>query len=127
MPKFKNKTPSYSLHKASGQAAVKLDGRDHHFSKYGAPVSHASYQHRGKVNGNSPISNHSATERNRHILSGGVSCSSASVNSYSSSRWWLFRYSSARRSLNALPTTDTLLSVMAAAANIGDNRMPKNG
>ena len=49
MPKFKNKTPSYSLHKASGQAAVKLDGRDHHFSKYGAPVSHASYQHRGKV------------------------------------------------------------------------------
>ena len=56
-----------------------------------------------------------------------ASCSSASVNSYSSSRWWLFRYSSARRSLNALPTTDTLLSVMAAAANIGDNRMPKNG
>ena len=33
----------------------------------------------------------------------------------------------ARRSRSALPTTDTELSDIAAAANSGDNRIPKNG
>ena len=38
-----------------------------------------------------------------------------------------FLYIPARRSLNALPTTDTELKLMAAAAMIGLSRMPKNG
>lgn len=38
-----------------------------------------------------------------------------------------FFYIAARRSLNALPTTDTELKLMAAAAITGLSRMPKNG
>jgi len=33
----------------------------------------------------------------------------------------------ARRKRSALPTTDTELRLMAAAASIGDKRSPKNG
>jgi hypothetical protein len=37
------------------------------------------------------------------------------------------RYSSVRRSRNALPMTDTELKLIAAAAIIGDSSKPKNG
>lgn len=44
MPKLKHKPPSYSLHKASGQAIVKIDGRTHYLGAYGSPESHAAYR-----------------------------------------------------------------------------------
>ena len=44
MPKLKHKPPSYSLHKASGQAVVKIDGRAHYLGKYGSPESHANHR-----------------------------------------------------------------------------------
>ena len=44
MPRLKHKLPSYSLHKASGQAVVKFDGRAHYLGKYGSPESHAAYR-----------------------------------------------------------------------------------
>lgn len=44
MPRLKHKPPSYSLHKASGQAVVKLDGRSHYLGAYGSPESHAAYR-----------------------------------------------------------------------------------
>jgi hypothetical protein len=39
----------------------------------------------------------------------------------------VFLYIPARRSLNALPTTDTELKLIAAAAMTGLSRMPENG
>lgn len=44
MPKLKHKPPSYSLHKASGQAVVKIDGRARYLGKYGSSESHAAYR-----------------------------------------------------------------------------------
>ena len=44
MPKLKHKPPSYFLHKASGQAIVKIDGRTHYLGAYGSPESHAAYR-----------------------------------------------------------------------------------
>jgi integrase len=35
--------PVYSLHKASGQAKVRIDGRDHYLGPHGSPESHARY------------------------------------------------------------------------------------
>ena len=43
MPILKYKLPSYSLHKATGQAVVKIGGRTHYLGKYGSPESHAAY------------------------------------------------------------------------------------
>jgi hypothetical protein len=43
MPRLKNKPPDYCLHKASGQAVVKLDGRSHYLGIYGSPESQAAY------------------------------------------------------------------------------------
>ena len=36
MPKRKKKVPSYCLHKASGKAVVRLDGKDHYLADYGS-------------------------------------------------------------------------------------------
>ncbi len=44
MPKLKNKPPTYSLHKASGQAVVHIDGNDHYLGTYGSPESRAAYR-----------------------------------------------------------------------------------
>lgn len=44
MPRLANKPPSYSLHSASGQAVVTLNGHDHYLGKYGSPESHAAYR-----------------------------------------------------------------------------------
>jgi hypothetical protein len=44
MPRLKYKLPSYSLHKASGQAVVKFDGHAHYLGKYGSPESHTAYR-----------------------------------------------------------------------------------
>jgi hypothetical protein len=35
--------PSYCLHKASGQAVVRIDGKDHYLGTYGSAESHAEY------------------------------------------------------------------------------------
>jgi integrase len=40
MPK---RTPSLCLHKASGQAVVRIDGKDHYLGKYATPESEAEY------------------------------------------------------------------------------------
>lgn len=44
MPVLKYKAPTYSLHTASGQAVVKLDGRSHYLGKYGSPESYSAYR-----------------------------------------------------------------------------------
>ena len=38
------KVPSYCLHKASGKAVVRLDGRDAYLGEYGSPGSHEEYE-----------------------------------------------------------------------------------
>jgi integrase len=37
------RVPSYRLHKASGQAVVTIDGRDHYLGRYDSPDSHEAY------------------------------------------------------------------------------------
>ncbi len=37
------RTPTYCLHKASGQAVVRIDGKDHYLGPFDAPESHAEY------------------------------------------------------------------------------------
>ncbi len=37
------RTPSYCLHKATGQAVVRIDGKDHYLGKHGSPESRAEY------------------------------------------------------------------------------------
>ena len=41
--------------------------------------------------------------------------------------WFLGHYSFALLNLSAFPTTETELKLMAAAANMGLNKIPKNG
>jgi integrase len=41
-----SRTPSYRLHKASGQAVVTLSGRDFYLGRYGTPESRAEYDRR---------------------------------------------------------------------------------
>jgi integrase len=40
---MKRRTPSYCLHKASGQAVVRIDGTDHYLGRYDTPQSRAEY------------------------------------------------------------------------------------
>ncbi len=44
MPTRKPRTPSYRLHKPTGQAVVTLNGRDHYLGKHGTEQSHAAYE-----------------------------------------------------------------------------------
>ena len=37
MSKPTQRTPSYCLHRASGQAVVRIDGKDHYLEKYDTP------------------------------------------------------------------------------------------
>lgn len=43
MPTFSKRSPSYRLHRPSGQAAVTLDGRDYYLGKYNTPSSRQRY------------------------------------------------------------------------------------
>jgi hypothetical protein len=43
MPRLKNKVPKYSLHKPSGQAKVKWQGKTIYLGKYGTEESRAAY------------------------------------------------------------------------------------
>jgi integrase len=43
MPRKPRKVPSYRLHKPTGQAVVRLDGRDHYLGKFNSPESHERY------------------------------------------------------------------------------------
>ena len=40
----RTRIPSYRPHKASGQAVVTLDGRDHYLGKHGTDASRAAYE-----------------------------------------------------------------------------------
>lgn len=42
MPR-KPTVPSYCLHKPSGQARVRINGKDYYLGKYGSPESHDLY------------------------------------------------------------------------------------
>jgi integrase len=44
MPAKARKIPSYRLHKPTGQAVVRLDGRDHYLGKHGSDESHEKYR-----------------------------------------------------------------------------------
>ena len=44
MPRLKGKVPSYCLHKRSGRAVVRLNGKDHYLGEYGSPSSQEEYQ-----------------------------------------------------------------------------------
>ena len=45
MPDGKSpRVPSYRLHKPSGRAVVRLNGRDIYLGKHGTPESHAEYE-----------------------------------------------------------------------------------
>jgi integrase len=43
MRKPTQRTPAYCLHRASGQAVVRIDGKDHYLGKYDTPDSRAEY------------------------------------------------------------------------------------
>ncbi|RLT11619.1 MAG: hypothetical protein DWI21_02370, partial [Planctomycetota bacterium] len=43
MPRQKNAIPSYLLHKKSGQARVRIAGRDHLLGRYGSDESRIRY------------------------------------------------------------------------------------
>ncbi len=44
MPKLKHKLPSYCRHKGTGQALVRIEGRDRYLGPYGSPRSKARYE-----------------------------------------------------------------------------------
>jgi hypothetical protein len=45
MPRKRNLSPpSYCLHKASGRAVIRIDGRDRYLGPHGSPESHAEYE-----------------------------------------------------------------------------------
>src|SRR5262245_3727140 len=44
MPSKLRRVPSYRLHRPSGQAVVRLDGRDHYLGKHGTEASHECYR-----------------------------------------------------------------------------------
>ena len=44
MANRRSRVPGYGLHKASGQAVVRLNGRDHYLGKHGSDESHARYE-----------------------------------------------------------------------------------
>jgi integrase len=46
MPIGTPRTPSYRLHRPSGQAVVTIDGRDHYLGKHGTPESRGEYDRR---------------------------------------------------------------------------------
>ena len=43
MPRLKNATPKYRLHKSTGRAVVTIDGHDHYLGKYGSRPSKREY------------------------------------------------------------------------------------
>ena len=43
MPRLKNRAPAYCLHKATGQARVRINGRDHYLGPFGSRESRAQY------------------------------------------------------------------------------------
>lgn len=43
MPRLSKAVPKYQLHRASGQAVVSLNGRDHHLGPHGTEVSKLAY------------------------------------------------------------------------------------
>ena len=44
MPRLTTRSPKYRKHRASGQAVVTLNGKDHYLGKYDSPESKDAYQ-----------------------------------------------------------------------------------
>lgn len=44
MPSKIKSTPSYLLHRGTGQARVRIDGRDHYLGRFGSPESRDRYK-----------------------------------------------------------------------------------
>ncbi len=44
MPRLTTRVPKYSLHKASAQAVIRLNGRDIYLGRHGSPESKAKYR-----------------------------------------------------------------------------------
>ncbi len=44
MPRLTTRVPKYSLHKASGQAVIRLKGHDIYLGRHGSPESKAKYR-----------------------------------------------------------------------------------
>ena len=44
MPPKLRKPPAYRLHKPTGQAVVRIDGRDFYLGKHGTDASHEAYR-----------------------------------------------------------------------------------
>ena len=71
MPKLLNKLPKYSLHKATGQAKVRIQGRDHYLGKHGTPEAWEKTQPQSpeKPESTSPTkSNESSKEEEKRSL-----------------------------------------------------------
>ena len=43
MPRLVHRNPKYRKHRASGQAVVTIDGRDHYLGPYGTKASHNEF------------------------------------------------------------------------------------
>lgn len=43
MPSLRRRIPSYRHHRPTGQAVVRLDGRDHYLGRFGTPESRQRY------------------------------------------------------------------------------------
>lgn len=43
MPRLSHSVPKYSRHKASGQAVVTIQGKDHYLGRFGSPASKLEY------------------------------------------------------------------------------------
>ena len=73
------RTPSYRLHKPSGQAVVTLDGRDVYLGKHDTPQSKAEYDRL--------IAEWLANGRRLPAAAGGPSASPLSVNELALAYW----------------------------------------
>ena len=51
----KKRKPSYLRHKPTGQARVRIDGRDHYLGAYGSPESYERYEDLIGVNGGEKV------------------------------------------------------------------------
>jgi hypothetical protein len=54
MPRLVNKLPKYSLHKPSGQAKVRYNGKDTYLGRYGSQESKEAYAEFVRVGGPAP-------------------------------------------------------------------------
>lgn len=71
MPRLKKSVPKYSLHRASGQAIVRIDGQQHYLGPHGSDRSRAEYDRL--------ISEYLGAARVGHAINRGFQCSVAEL------------------------------------------------